>query len=441
MYPTSRRDFLKALGVTPAALPFVLNLPSLAGESRAPAPRKRRLVVVFSPNGVIPETFWPEIGTDSFELPASLKPLESLKEKTLVLKGIDGRVGGDGDDHMRGIGCLLTGVELLPGNVQGGGHTPAGWASGASVDQEIKNHLQQDPATRTRFGSLEFGVHVPDRADTWTRMIYTGANRPVAPISNPYQMFGKLYGQRQDSQLLASVLDDIQEDFKRVEALVSQEDRHLLAEHAALVRSMEASLRREQASGPLEHAVPELEPNVSEKNDEAPKVSRMQVELLVSSFLGDFARMASLQYTNSVGQLQLNWIGIDENHHELSHRPDNDADAADKLTRINGWFCGEVAHLAQRLDETPEPGGEGSLLDNTLIVWTNELAKGNAHSHQDVPFVLIGGGLDTKNGQALDLGGVPHNRLLLWLANSFGLPIKTFGNPTLCEGGPLTGLT
>ncbi len=76
---------------------------------------------------------------------------------------------------MRGMGCLLTGIELFPGNIQGGSHTPAGWASGLSIDQEIKNFLQRDPATRTRFGSLEFGVMVPDRADTWTRMVYAAA--------------------------------------------------------------------------------------------------------------------------------------------------------------------------------------------------------------------------------------------------------------------------
>ena len=84
---------------------------------------------------------------------------------------------GDGDSHMRGIGCLLTGVELFPGNVQGGGNTPAGWSSGISIDQEIKEALQAKAATRTRFGSLEFGVQVPDHADTWTRMVYAGAEQ------------------------------------------------------------------------------------------------------------------------------------------------------------------------------------------------------------------------------------------------------------------------
>ncbi len=68
------------------------------------------------------------------------------------------------------MSCLLTGIELFPGNIQGGSDTPAGWAKGISIDQEIKNFFQSRDESRTRFGSLEFGVAVPDRADPWTRM-------------------------------------------------------------------------------------------------------------------------------------------------------------------------------------------------------------------------------------------------------------------------------
>src|SRR5690606_13378954 len=187
--------------------------------------------------------------------------------KTLVLKGLCDKVRGDGDNHMRGMGCLLTGVELYPGNIQGGSHTPAGWASGISIDQEIKNHLQKHPETRTRFGSLEFGVMVPERADTWTRMVYAGPNKPIAPIDDPYQMFNKLYGRAKDQQHLKSVLDELQEDLKKVSAIVSSEDRRLLEEHALLVREMEQELAAASEEKDIGHAVPELEPGVKEEND------------------------------------------------------------------------------------------------------------------------------------------------------------------------------
>ncbi len=188
----SRRNFIRDLGVGAAALPFVGNLPGLGFANQAR--RKQRLVVMFSPNGVVPGAFWPKEEGAEFALPESLTPLAPFKNKTLVLNGVCDRVRGDGDALMRGIGCLLTGVELFPGNIQGGSHTPAGWASGNSIDQEIRTFLQRDAATRTRFGSLEFGVMVPERADTWTRMVYAGPNKPIAPIDDPYQMFSKLYG-------------------------------------------------------------------------------------------------------------------------------------------------------------------------------------------------------------------------------------------------------
>ena len=100
---------------------------------------------MFSPNGVIPSTFWPDEEGAKFTLKESLKPLEPFKDRTLILHGVCDKVRGDGDNHMRGMGCLLTGIELFPGNIQGGSDTPAGWAKGISIDQEIKNLLQSEP--------------------------------------------------------------------------------------------------------------------------------------------------------------------------------------------------------------------------------------------------------------------------------------------------------
>jgi hypothetical protein len=434
----NRREFIRDLGIGAAALPFILNLPSLgfANQRR----RKQRLVVIFSPDGVVPPTFWPDEQGESFTLKESLTPLEPFRNRTLILHGVCDKVRGDGDNHMRGIGCLLTGVELFPGNIQGGSHTPAGWASGLSIDQEIKNALQGDPETRTRFGSLEFGVMVPDRADTWTRMVYAGPNKPIAPIDDPYQMFAKLYGRLKDQESLRSILDDLQDDLRKVESQVSAEDRQLLEEHATFVRQMEQELRS-PGDQDVGHAVPELEPGVKEENDNIPRISKMQIDLMVHGFAADFARVATLQFTNSVGQARMRWLGVDEGQHELSHKPDSDKDAQDKLTRINRWYCEQLAYLARRLAETPEPGGAGSLLDNTLIVWTNELGKGNSHTLDNIPFVLVGGGLDFRMGRSLKSPQVPHNRLLLSLAHGMGHRIERFGNPDFCGGGVLSELT
>ena len=451
----TRREFLRDLGIGAAAVPFALSLPSLGFG--APTKRKQRLIVMFSPNGIVPPTFWPDEEGEAFKLKESLTPLEPLKDRLLTLYGVCDKIRGDGDSHMRGIGCLLTGVELFPGNIQGGSDTPAGWASGLSIDQEIKNHLQADPATRTRFGSLEFGVLVRDQADTWTRMSYAGPNKPLAPIDDPYQMFDKLYGQLKDRESLRSVLDELREDLRTLRRNVSTADRHLLEEHEQWVREMERELREQAAANreipaseedlrdlaasekaaELDHAVPELQPGVAERNDNMPQLAKMQMDLLVQSLAADFTRVATLQFTNSVGNARMTWLGVKKGHHSLSHAADKETKIQAQLTKINKWYCEQLVYLAQKLAATPEPDGNGSLLDNTTIIWTNELGKGNSHTLNNIPFVLVGGGLGFRTGRSLKFKRVPHNRLLLSLAHAFGHEIKTFGNPDYCGDGPL----
>ncbi|RCS49436.1 DUF1552 domain-containing protein [Bremerella cremea] len=439
----SRREFLQKTGISFAAANLLMGLPSLGWASEVKP--KKRLVFIFSPNGVIPDHFWPKnVGAD-FDFQRILKPLEPFRNQTMTIKGVGNLIKGDGDGHMRGMGCLLTGIELFPGDVQGGSDTPAGWAMGISIDQYLKNQLQANAASQTRFGSLEFGVMVPDRADTWTRWSYAGPNQPVAPIDDPYQMFDKMYGQAKNREMLASVLDDLTDDFKKVEKLISVEDRQLLDSHVEMVRKVELELQAELASkdqrAELDHAIPELPPNVREDNDNIPQITKMQIELMVNGFVADMNRVASLQITNSVGQPKMKWLGIDEGHHGLSHEPDSNEDAYEKLIKINTWYCEQVAYLAKRLADTPEPGANGSMLDHTTIVWTNELGKGNSHTHNDIPFVLVGGGLGFKMGQAIDYKKVPHNRLLMSMCEAMGYPLKSFGNPDYCGEGALTGLT
>ncbi|MFM7058198.1 MAG: DUF1552 domain-containing protein [Planctomycetota bacterium] len=435
----TRRQFVRRLGLSAAAVPFVSGLSAFA-TPRARSARRQRLVVMFSPNGTVPWDFWPDEEGEQFGLKRILQPLADFQDRLLVLRGVCDKVRGDGDNHMRGMGCLLTGTELFPGNIQGGSDTPAGWASGISIDQEIAGFLQSKEETRTRFGSLEFGVMVPDRADTWTRMSYAGANRPIAPIDDPYQMFRRLYGQVRDREVLTSILDSVQDDLQTISRVISSEDRRLLEEHTTFVRSMEQQLQNAK-SDESGHVVPSLEPGVREENDNIPEITRMQIELLVNSFQNDFARVATLQITNSVGQPKMRWLGIEEGHHELSHEPNENKEAHEKLTKINTWYCEQLALLVRRLAETPEPNGEGSLLDNTTILWGNELGQGNSHTLDNIPFVMVGNGLNFRMGRSLKFPKVPHNRLLLALAHGFGHHIETFGNPGFCQDGVLTGLT
>ena len=432
----TRRHFLRNLGISAAALPFLGGLPSLTGATLPQ--RRQRLVIMFSPNGTLPNEFWPDEEGECFEFKPILKPLQPFRDRVLLLNGIYNKVRGDGDNHMRGMSCLLTASELLPGNIQGGSDTPAGWASSISIDQEIKNFLQSRPETRTRFGSLEFGVAVPDRADPWTRMSYAGRNQPIAPVDNPYDMFAKLYGKMKDKESLVSVLDDVRDDLQRVSSKLSARDKMLLERHLTLVRELEQELQNNDPEAELQHPVPELDPSIELVNDNTPQISRMQIDLLVNSLANDMTRVATLQYMRSVGQARMKWLGVEEGHHTLSHEPDGNQSSQEKLRRINTWFCGEFAYLAKRLSETPEPTGEGSMLDNTLLVWTNELGKGNSHTLENIPCVLLGGGAGFKMGRSLKLDKVAHNRLWVTLAQAMGHQIETFGKAELCTGGALS---
>jgi hypothetical protein len=430
-----RRRFLRDLGISAAALPFVAGLPGLFAAS----PRtKQRVIFVFSPNGTLPTAFWPDEVGETFTLKRILQPLAPFKERVTILNGICNQVGGDGDRHMRGMSCLLTGTELFPGNIQGGSDTPAGWARGISIDQELANFLQSREETRTRFGSLEFGVAVPERADPWTRMCYAGPNKPVAPISDPRQMLARLYGQMKDRESLGSILDTVLEDLRHLTPKLSAEDRALLDDHLSLVREVEAELQRDEKIKKPAHPAPKIDPHIELVNDNTPRLSRMQIDLLVNAMANDMARIASLQFMRSVGQARMHWLGIDDGHHSLSHEPDTNADAVEKLTKINEWFCGELAYLTKRLAETPEAGGGGSMLDHTVIAWVNELGKGNSHTLDNLPIVLVGGKADGfRSGRSLKFNKAPHNRLWLALAHAMGHDIQTFGTAKYCEGGPL----
>lgn len=431
---SSRRQFLRQLGLSAAALPFLPALPSFAAGSTRPP--MQRIIFVFTPNGTIPPEFWPDETGPDFKLKRILQPLESFRSRMMTLRGISNKIRGDGDGHMRGMSCLLTADELLPGNIQGGSDKPAGWASNISIDQELRNFLQARSETATRFGSLELGVAVPNRADPWTRESYAGPNKPMAPLSDPYALFDKLYGSTKDRENLGSVLDRVRDDLKTIAGKVDREERDLLEQHATFVREMETDL---QSSGTtnLIFPPPGLAQGVALDNDGIPKISGMQTDLLVNAFANGMARVATLQYTNSVGQARMRWLDINDDHHHLSHEPDGNADAQEKLVKINTWLCEEIADLARKLDAVPEPDGNGTMLDNTTIVWTNELGKGNSHTLDNIPFVLVGGGLGFKTGRALQFDNVPHNRLWMAVAHGFGHHIPLFGQEKFCDGGAL----
>jgi len=122
--------------------------------------------------------------------------------------------------------------------------------------------------------------------------------------------------------------------------------------------------------------------------------------------------------------------------HALAHR-ETDPESRAKIVRINTWYAEQFAYFLNKLASIPEGGG--SVLDQTAVIWVNELGSGGTHTHEKVPWVIGGnaGGF-LKSGQLLSYPGEPHNRLLLTLCHAMGVATDSFGDPDFCKAGPLS---
>jgi hypothetical protein len=134
------------------------------------------------------------------------------------------------------------------------------------------------------------------------------------------------------------------------------------------------------------------------------------------------------------------FAGVNEEHHELSHAGDADPESIEKLVKINVWHAQEVAYLLDRLEAAKEVDGT-SLLDNSLVLWGNELGAGNSHSYRDIPWLLAGGaGGALRTGRFIRYADEPHNNLLVSVCNAMGFDdVQSFGIPGVCTG-PLKNL-
>ena len=432
----------RALGLVGAALSLPLLEAFSVRVARADvAPYPRRFVVFFSPNGTISKN-WEPSGTErEFQLSPILAPLEPHQSDLVVIQGVD-QQGGGGDGHQNGMGGMLTGAMLNPGRFAGGVSGSSGWAGGISVDQRIAQEIGQG----TRFQSLELGVQVGG-ADNRGRMCYAGADAPLPPEDDPSRVFARVFADfGRDPDELArtrahrkSVLDRVAGRYQRLSTALGTDDRRKLEAHLSAIREIETRLDVDPRARAGCRVLAAPAARGAGTNDEFPALGKLQMDLLVSALSCDLTRVASLQWSRSVSQVRFSWLGISEAHHDLSHLGDENAAAEDKLTRINRWYAQQLAYLISALKAVPE--GEGTLFDNTLVLWCNELAKGNVHSRRDAPYVLAGSaGGALRTGRYLRYeGDVPHNNLLVSLTNIMGLSDTKFGRPEWCSG-PLSNL-
>jgi Protein of unknown function (DUF1552) len=466
----TRRAFIRGASGAALALPLLNDVPRAFAQA-ATAPPKR-LIVVFSPNGTIPSA-WASTGSGATFKPGTIQqPFVAAGHQNdlVIVHGLDNLPttdGAGGDAHGLGIGCLLTGIELQQGSqflagcgVVGQFCGSSGWPNGMSVDQFIASRVGKT----TQFPSLDFAVKRMS-GSLWSRMSYSDVNVPVTPMDDPGVAFDRIFANvgtsasalQLQSARRKSVLDAISPRFTALASKLSAGDRDKVNTHLAALRDIESRLGTMEpmtgtsgsecvkparpalsASAEVMYNSSGMEVENSANDVDVPMRNQLIRDLLVPALACDLSRVATMMLAPSRSDIFFNFIGINSSHHDLSHDPDSNTASQMKLIQINTWYATQVAALVTSLKGVPEGGG--TMFDNTIVFWCNELGIGNNHSHTKMP-LLIAAGKNTgfKTGQAVTMpDATPHNRLLLNLIDGMGITgVTSFGNPKFCSAGPL----
>jgi hypothetical protein len=437
----SRRTFLRGLGLGSALAPFLPLLNASGAEERP-----LRLVLWFTPHGTLYDQWQPSgTGTD-FDFSPILKPLERHRSHLTILDGLNIQADGVGAPHTKGPALLYTASPLQDDMTftrqEDTGNTYYGWNSGPSVDQYILG--EQTPTTP--YSSLEFGVRSGSN-NPGSRIIYSAAAAPLAPEADPWAALERLLGDLGQSSAeraalrarKKSVLDLVGSELSELDGKIPAADRAKVEAHLSAIRSIESSLDTDVSGC----TAPDLGTAVdADTPDNTPIVFERMMDVMAASLACDLTRVMSMQYRvgENDGGYTYDWLGItDQEHHLLTHSSDDDAHANDELTKIYTWYADRFAYFLDQLAAVPE--GDGTLLDNCLVVWGSELGKGNNHSFDKVPFIVAGGAAgQLTGGRYLTFDGVQHNRLLVSVCNLMGLTdVTTFGSTDQGQG-PLSGL-
>jgi hypothetical protein len=434
-----RRRFLRGCSVA-LALPW---MESLAFKAAAAATANRppvRTGFIYFPNGVWEKAWVPQSTGTEYELSPSLRPLEQVKSDVLVLSGLDKQNSHGGDGHYAKTANFLTG---MPVTKTTGRDISSG---GISVDQLIAERL----AGQTPLPSLELGTEpVISGIDSnvgYTRLYgshisWQSANRPVAKEINPRVVYERLFGRAQASaassvdspESYSNLLDFVLEDARSLRGRLGRDDQFKMDEYLDSVRGVEQRIefatkhdQREawQASlSPEEVAVarPGVPGNFREH------ISIM-MDLMVLAFQSDSTRVCSFMFANDVSGRNFSFLdGVSGGHHELSHHENNDTKIS-QYQRINEWHTEQFARMLSKMKSIPE--GEGTLLDNSMIVFGSSMSDGNRHDPDNLPILVGGrGGGTLHSGQHIAVEGmVPLCNLYLTMLHKLGIEIEQFGD-------------
>lgn len=407
----------------------MLALPWLEGCASAPVtaaePAPRRLAILVMPNGVLPSAWQPKPDGAGGYVPAgSLEPLAAWQRQVSVLTGLANRQSFDGDGHYAKVAPLLTGAKIR----RTGGRDL--W-NGVSMDQLAAQAL----GDRTLLPSLELGCDpIYPVEDMGYSTVYGGTiawsapDRPCTKEIVPQRVFDRLF----HSQALAgdparpSVLDIVKHDADRLAKRLGKRDRDKLAEYQDSVRALELRIAAVARHGPV--AVDDGKappPGVPE--DYATHLALM-FDLIALAFATDSTRIVTFLLANEVSGRNFGFLeGCSGGFHEFSHH-EGKPEKQEPYRRINRWHVEQFTKLLARLDV---PGaGDGTVLDQSMIVLASAMSDGNSHSPRNLPILLAGGGGGTlPRGRLL---ASPANTPLcsLWLAllQRLGVPAQRFGD-------------
>jgi hypothetical protein len=436
-----RRRLLQGIGASLASVPFLQSIPSSAGETGFP----KRLLFFYSPNDNGYPDMWMPAGEGSEfalpeSLPAMLQPLEDYRDNLLIIGNMamhtrDKETGPGG--HV-GMGHQLTGWANIPWENQES--ESEFWAGGISIDQFIANELGVDALC---VSSKPYGNN------GGCRISYRGANDVVHPYEDPVAAFNTLFGDPDlgDDELIAQYqrqvrsLDRVAVELDRLRGRVPSVDRDKIDAHLEHLLRLQSDLQS-FTPATCDPAAPEGGFDYGSSLD-YPITSRRQMDILAQAVACGVTRVGSIQNGNT-GNAEsyagtLDWpsegIFFDRSQHVVSHDyevdPNNPVFAEDRLI-LERFYVSQYAYLLEKLRGIPE--GDGTVLDNTLVVWTKGMGSG--HNKTDLLYLLAGGrGFpEIDFGRYIDRENEPHNNLLVTIANLMGVEIDTFGDPEICTG-------
>lgn len=424
-----RRTFLASLG---AAL-VLPHLPDRRVRVEGVTP-PGRLVAFFTPNGIKNGGSFASGSGADFALGDLLAPLSPFREQLLVLEGLNMSYGGPGEAHMMGIGAFLTGRALQEGDFASvNGERSAGFASGISVDQHIAASLPQE----TRFASLALGVQV-EGANNRHRLSMLGPGDPLIPLDDPYAVFDLVFREASGGRTRRrpqAVIEHSRAEIARLRERLGSVERERLDAHLAALADVERGLQL-GPGGDASCRTPDLDEAQRGHVRDAEAfgwVGDRQMDLLHMALSCDLTRIGSLLWGGATSDHRFHFLDppIPESHHMLTH--DDPEVTQPAVWRITTWYAERLAYFLDKLAATPE--GDGSMLDNTLVLWGSDLSDAYTHSRHGMQFVLAGnvGGF-FRTGQRLTYSGRHHVDLLLTLCRAFGLQDETFGEADLNQG-------